>query len=819
MKKLAKTLIFILFMSSIIIPVLPVVAAPKTAAPLTYRTSSGAGIVSGNWDPVVSDGYNILGSYFYAACEYPMGGYANYWAGLKGKIKEEEWWPILCTEWTTTFRSTVGLNSLGFNNTGGREAIEFTLRNGVKFHDGSDWNATVFKWNIDRIYLISGNLTGNANGIFDQRNAATYWDPVNEHEAYFTSTWNLSEYKDTWGYYYIGDPANPANKVENPFPWDGVTAYSPWNNIPLVRWVEITEAPTATTAGKVKVHWNSWNSYGMEGGPYTPQISYDAYHEDYTETGIYGYDNDAPGPDHIIGTGPWIYDYHDELADRGRMVKNMNWWNRTAVEADGLFDAEVYEVVQFAPGDLGRDARNIALLAHEIDYAYDAMNLPIDYDAVMADPNIDYYEDYVSEYQTQITLNSINETWWSGGVAKEFNGWGGLPYGSWNYSTSDWIYGNPDWGGIDVSNITAWYGNEKGFHPSNPLGGGPVMGIPRVMREALSYAFDYDTLINVDLNGRAERGGGVVGTANVFYNSSIPLADYNLTHARKVLFEQNGIDDYSLTQPWWPINYTALLAARGLTPSSTDAQWQNIANTNPIATLNFYWDDAHQLLADTFERAANNLGVALVQDADNKMPQGKIIWDTVGTYWTLNFDGQSSIWSASAWPMDYHMPMTIPEGWIAANYGDPDRGSWRTGYWPVGSDPAYWPTWNFGFNYDSEIDTWLGYMYNSEPLRKKEYIGKIAYKEQNELYAMIYAYQTKGGWALWGNWEMGYTALARDGRVTGFWGGVSVAFLDWKPLEPSYPLIPGAPLIMTLSATAVSMIGIIFILMRKKKLR
>ena len=178
----------------------------------------------------------------------------------------------------------------------------------------------------------------------------------------------------------------------------------------------------------------------------------------YTETGIYGYDNDDPGPDHFIGTGPWIYVEHDELADRGHMIKNENYWNKTALEAEGWFDATRFEVVQFAPGDLGKDARNIALLTHEIDYAYDSMTMPLDYDAVMVNPNINYFEDYVSEYQTQITLNCINETWWSGGVAKEFTGWfGEWPAGLWNYSTNDNLY---NWGpgavydGLDLSNIT-----------------------------------------------------------------------------------------------------------------------------------------------------------------------------------------------------------------------------------------------------------------------------------------------------------------------------------------------------------------------------
>jgi ABC-type transport system substrate-binding protein len=724
---------------------------PNLSQPVILRMGVSASIVSGNWDPVITDNYNIL-EYYKRSCLESL-----FWFPNNSTEPESQ----LATSWEYEYRPEGFNNSLGFNNSGGVKAINITLRDGVTFSDGSNWNATAAKWNIDRHYLISGNLTGGANGVFDQRNAANWWIPFQDWVDYFTADWNLSEYETGPSYYYIGDPANPANKVENPLPsydnwvWNGtdmeLTAVytTPWNNIPMVRWVEIIE--DLPSGGKIRVELNSWNLLEIEDNLWTPQISHHAYNQDYTETGIYGYDNDDPGaPElgHIIGTGPYIFVEHDELADGGYLLKNENYWNKTALEAEGWFDADQVELVQFGPGDLGRDAKNTALLAHEIDYVYDTFSMPIDYDAVIANPDINYIEYGVSDYITQITLNSINETWWSGGVAKEFNGfYDELPYGSWNYSTTDLMYNisGTEYYGLNV-HIPSWWPNEQGVQA----------GIPRLLREALTYAFDYDTLINVDLNDRVVRAGGMLGVDNVYYNSSVPLADYNLTHARKVLLEHDGTDQYSLTQPWWPFDFSALLAARGIDENSSDMEWQTVASMDPIFTLNFYWDDLHQELADTFEKAANNLGVALIQDADNKMPAGKIIWDVVGSYWNLNFDGVSSIWSASAWPMDYYMPDTSPLGYVQANYGDPDRGTWRAGYYPVGSDYEYWPMWNFGFSYDTEIDNWLDRAKYSNQTGRKYWLNNIAEKEHNELYPMIYAYQAKEGRVLWNEWEMNF---------------------------------------------------------------
>ncbi|MFX1456044.1 MAG: ABC transporter substrate-binding protein [Promethearchaeota archaeon] len=807
MKRQTRISIYILLFFSMFIPTLPAILVKAQGGPITYRTSSSALIVSGDWDAPNSDGYNILMGYYVYATEFLCSGYATYFAGTKGVVKEDEWWPILATSWETEYRLDNESNShpLGsFNNTGGRKAIEFTLREGVKFHDGSDWNATVAKWNIDRLYLITGNLTGNANGPTDQRNEGTYWNEVVATKDSWTASWNLSEYDapdatvtpvfsppdpSRYSYYYLTDPDGPSPVIaNNSNPYGGFDAvlgnfihYAPYDSYPLVRWVEITE--DKQSGGKIKVHFNSWNSYGME-GMWVRQISYQAYHNDYTETAIYGYES---GND-MIGTGPYIFEEHDEIADRGYMTKNMNYWNRTALEADGWFDVERFEIVQFPQGQIGIDARNVALQTHQIDYAYDNVWLPIDYDYVIASPNINYREDYPLEYVTQLTLNSINETWWSGGEM-----YTGMP---WEFNFS-WV------------DINGWYPHEQG-DPG---------GIPRALRKALNYAFDYDTMINVNLDGRAVRAS-FTGVGSVFYNASVPQATYDLEYARQVLYNQNGSDPYSLTQPWWPINFTALMDARGLT-NFTDATannlfWQNVADTNPIFKMEVFWDDTHQDLKDLYEVAANNLGVKFVDEhgGSNKAPTGTILWDLcIGKYWLPagTFDGYHSIWSSHSWMMDYDYPMTIGEGWYHANYGDPSYGVWRT----TGVPTVYWPTWNFGFNYDGEIDYWLAVMYYSDPQRKIETISKIANKEMNELYPMVWCYQTTGGEALWANWDTFY-ALDRRGEPAPFWGLYSAHFLSYTPGE-EFPLIPGAPLLLTLTGTAASMVGIIWAIMRKKR--
>jgi ABC-type transport system substrate-binding protein len=491
-----------------------------------------------NWDPAITSQYSF---YRGEALQILTSGNSNYSGGTTGKLKHEEWEPVLCTNWSIEYWPEE-MNSQGFKNRGGIKAINYTLRNGVKFHDGSNWNATVMKWNIDRMYMITGNLTGNG----DLSMSDTYWKKAERWEPYFTPNWNLSSF------------------IEGPTSYNGIN-YSKIELeglYPLVKQVTIIE--DQPSGGRIRIEWNDWNSLGNDGIIF-PMISMHTY-KDFYDKGIYGVDNDdILYPDHMIGTGPYKYIDHDGVAGRGYMEKFTDYWNRTALEAQGWYNINYIDFFFFN----NTQTLNNALISHTVDFVHDGYigsSNPSFYYDVMANPRINFIEWGHDQYVTAITLNCINETWWS------------------------------DWPWPAQSDVESWY-------PTNYSSGNRPSGTPRALRKAMSFAFDYDTYINVTLNERAVRAGGVVGVGNLYHNESIPIASYNLTIARNTLLNDNES------------NFYQQCADRGLTESSSDAEWQLVADTVPIWTLDFYWDDQFQGLKDVLETSLNNIGVALKDPA------------------------------------------------------------------------------------------------------------------------------------------------------------------------------------------------------------
>ena len=670
------------------------------------------------WDPVLIDDYNVLSKYYSINCLESL------FYIPEDSIDPE---PSLALSWEFEYWLEEN-NSKGFINRGGVKALNITLREDVEFHDGSNWNATVAKWNIDRLYVITGNLTGNASN-FDNRFMRNFWVDVDSVKPFFTANWNLSEYDsdgvtfttDQYSGYFIDTNVT----LYNPNPYggwdpvlDGPIHYAPYDMYPIVRQVKIIE--NSQSGGKIRVEFNDWNSFEIKNLNF-PMISMNTY-KDYFDRGIYGFENDIKDPknptavDHMIGTGPYIFQQHDKINERGYMLKNKNYWNKSALENGNWFDIERIEVVTFPEGEVEKYAMTFALLDHEIDYVIvDTQYDPLDFDTIKANPNINYIEYGVSDYITQITLNCINETWWS---------WGS-PY---NYR----------------DNISSLFSDQ-----GNPS------GIPRSLRKAISYAFDYDlyisTLMKEPYRQSLKRAGGMLGEDNIYYNSSISLADYNLTKARKILLTTDeDPNTYTYTQDLY--NFSNLCLTRNLTASSTDIEWQNITDTNPIYVLDFYWDNKHEVLKSIFQASLRNIGIAL-----------NVIGNISGipsetSPWYSTFDGNHSIWSAQSWSWDNPMPSTLSESTITLYYNDLNSGSWRYDPWAPSTDTNFkwWPGWNFAFCYDEEVDNWITRLWFSNRSGKSKWFDKIVNKVQNELYPMIFVSQGMKALALWRKWEFNF---------------------------------------------------------------
>ena len=174
-----KLLICFLIITSMVLPILPVIAAPIDPDGEDERLRYATMTAAADWDPAISPGYFVISSTYMPYCMQTLTQSDGNWdrdmrkvvAGdLPDKTRWLKWHPVLATNWTAEYWPEEK-NSLGFKNRAGVKSMTYTLREGVTFHDGSDWNATVAKWNLDRLLIITGNLSGRG----DTRNKDNYW--------------------------------------------------------------------------------------------------------------------------------------------------------------------------------------------------------------------------------------------------------------------------------------------------------------------------------------------------------------------------------------------------------------------------------------------------------------------------------------------------------------------------------------------------------------------------------------------------------------------------------------------------------------------
>jgi len=695
MRKLTKNLSLIILLISFATPLISATATPNTAQDTTNTFIAGITFGADDWDPPI---YKSTPTNYYI------------WACLEGLVWTDSdgvSYPVLATNWTVYERADEG------GHTGGVKAIAFTLQQGVKFHDGSDFNASVVKWNLDRNTDISGNLTGTG----DAQNRDVYWFDASQWSNEFTPNWNL-----TWAL------------TGSPFGLDA--------QIPVINNTEVINNYL------VNITFNSWTTdIAAFEGAYYLMASMESY-GGYFGAPIYGvgqnplFPQDDPliFPGHMIGTGPYMFDYIDEaVTATGHMVKNDDYWNKTALETDDLFSITDVYVRHY----VDVETRTTALLTGEVDYLSDLSQIPItDLDAVIADPLLNY-----QEYDLDPGIVDIN-----------FKCEEGL-----NTPTPMVA----PWWGMTPKQIFPYISHYFGLPASTPL----PDGINRTIRRALSYSFDYETYFNIVEEGRGNLSQSCLGIDSIFYDPSVPEPYYNVTIAREFL----------LNDPY----YLQLCTDRHLSASNITAEWNAVAESNPIGLH----DMLHNIGSEApvyMEKALNDIGFDF-----EGVPVDDIWQGYVGTGLAVMYDMFPFVWPNSA---------TNPWTFMNLFYTSINRFIPSFGY-------------NFNFMANNTIDQKFTDIYFAAD--KQADYSFIANHIQNYDVPMLYISQYMIGFAHNKGWT--YAEIMPD-RI-GFSGLPYYALIGGeRETVVVPPFIPGYPAILVILISTIPILGTIYAIMRKKKL-
>lgn len=518
-----------------------------------------------------------------------------------------------------------------------RTTADITIREGIYFHDGTPFNASAAKWNVDRMFNIA------------------YENPI--YTAYEILYIDADPYRD----YFVGGPK--ADLIDNS-DWD-LSWVPAEGDFAFINRTELIDEFT------LRIHCNGFSNEGaLEAflsinwmGMFSPTY--------YTSNEMEAWE----GHDSLVSTGPFKFLYHDSVDGEGKIVVYENYW-----KAGSLYLDEVIYIV-FETDSVA----TTTMLTGEIDYTIAVSDVSAINDSEM--------------------VNLIV--------------------------------------GPAVGSMEATFMNN--------------LNVNATIREALSFAFDYDNYIDYVKDGLRIRAGGVIPYNSPFYNDAIPLASFNITRARKVLIDA-GI-------------------SQGLTLESNNEDWVFLANSgNPIAEFNDthstpYWTGT----VDAEIAAGERIGIKINRDARTSTWVG-----------ILQGPGRADLDL-------YHIP-------IMSDAYDPSA---ELAIW-------YHSTSNINFAYvdDPEIDEWIilaGLVGDFDT--KYEIISNITDKLQNEIYPFMYLTHEIRYAALSADWE-GDTGSGLD-----LWCQIVPA----SEPTPESPVIPGYSLD---SISIIIILGVtMLIIAQRKKIR
>jgi len=725
--------------------------------------------VVGSWDSIIASAGFAAAAYGPQTLE-PFMAWPFNWSGSYDDVI-----PVLATEWELImWPEEMNYNPKNpFMMTGGVMAIDLTLREGVKFHDGSDFNATVAKWNIDRTILLSGNITGALKP--EHLNDAIYktmysfWLPAEKWSKYETDTWNVSQFIGKAAEYgEFGATKTPPN--------DPLNLYSTYYNGTYPRVKNVTILEDQQSGGKIRVYYNDWSSVLLYIDT-TTCVSMEAY-EGYSDIPIVGLGDDSrfPQPDvsggnypstgfpgHLIGTGPYRFIEHDEVLQQGIMKRFDDWWNLTAMQANNFTVPEETAIVAFPLSQAGYQSINLAMVTGGIDYADDPGQSSF-YDDMVEDPDINYIIGGISTDRNFITLNAINETYWKT--------WADAGPSVYNLSDPDGFAGDLS----DMADID----DDGRVH---------VEGINRAMRKAVSYAFNYDDYLNNILGGRGVRSGGFLNPDNEFYNSDIPLAYHNLTIARQAL-----IDD-----PFWGLR----VANRSLDINNVTDDWRAVANSNPIFEFKLLWDSASVDIASVFGNSIKDLGLILggVNGAADPDLQ-------------VQPDIYTVLFSANIGLFPWMTSHGVPSNWPGANAAfAPNIEYYIKSPGIPYEDFSYslFPNTaliNTGFNYNSTVDDWADRAWFVGRDTGQELWDNLTRHFQTYQYSDIFISHAQWGYAVHKDWQ--YNVLLGT-------GGYQYVTYVGAGVDDGGVQIPGFQTAAVIAIATVTITGIGYSLNRKRK--